>query len=119
LRGCISVTLDRQAQAIRELASVLPARYVPPSCLGAVCRCGVADHERGQARASGATARGIVRYRVLDAPIVATRQVRGRHRVQVIRRSGTMPGGMGSRLRVLKIQQNRGFRTPLTVGALA
>jgi hypothetical protein len=35
-----------------------------------------------------------------DRPRLAARQVRGHHRVQVIRRTGTTPDGMGSRRRV-------------------
>jgi hypothetical protein len=38
LRGCVSATLHGQAQAIRELASVQPARHVRRACLSAVRR---------------------------------------------------------------------------------
>ena len=45
----------------------------------------------------------------IDEPRVATRQVRGRHRVQVIRRTGTTPEGTGSRRRVLESAAEPGF----------
>ena len=40
----------------------------------------------------------------------ATRQVIGRHRIAVIRRTGTAPDGMGSRRAWMRVQQNRGSR---------
>jgi hypothetical protein len=56
----------------------------------------------------------------IDGPGFANRQVRGRHRVQMIRRTGTTPGGMGSRRRrVLESAAEPRFRTPLTVRGLA